>query len=62
MQEDRGVVTPPALAGMGQALFRGSRLLDPVQQESCPGERVDVFGERAVESGTTNSGASRARP
>src|SRR5882724_2790447 len=52
MQEERGVVAPPALAGVGLAvLFRGSRLLDPVQHESRPGERVHVFGERAVEAG-----------
>jgi len=43
------VITPPALAGMGLAvLFRGARLLDPLQNESRPGERVDVLGERAL--------------
>src|SRR5258708_11288419 len=32
-------------------LLRRARLLEPLQDESHPGQRVDVLGERAVEAG-----------
>ena len=60
VEEDRGVVSPSALAGMGLAVFlRRSRLLDPLQREAGRDHRVEILESVRLNLGTKNSGASR---